>query len=122
MEWLRGQDFAARITLSLKLKNFSDRVKLQELAQSLASLMSPGILARWPLPLKAELPRVVIAGGRAHFDLFHNRVIPPPAKKWAGCSRHSRSETGWRVTSMASMSRSTAVRARVGVAAKLTKE
>ena len=53
--WLRGQDFAARITLALKLNNFSDRGKLQVLAQSLDSLMSPGILARGSLPLKAEL-------------------------------------------------------------------
>jgi hypothetical protein len=37
-----GQDFAARITLTLKLKKFLGQVKLQVLAQSLDSLMSPG--------------------------------------------------------------------------------
>jgi len=52
---LRGQDFAARITLTLKLKNFLGQVKRQAPAQSFDSFMSPGILARGPLPLEAEL-------------------------------------------------------------------
>ena len=67
---MRGQDFAARISLTLKSKIFLDRVKrrLQAFTLYVGSFIWPGTLARRPLPLRWGLTRrerepLVLSGG-----------------------------------------------------------